>query len=31
MRSNRRIDIRFTTRQPSIIEMEDVVSPLKGK
>lgn len=31
MRSNRRIDIRFTTRQPSIMEMEDVVSPLKGK
>ncbi|MCI7616211.1 OmpA/MotB family protein [Desulfovibrio piger] len=31
MRSNRRIDIRFTTRQPSIMEMEDVVSPLRGK
>lgn len=31
MRSNRRIDIRFTTRQPSIMEMEDVVSPLKGE
>ncbi len=31
MRSNRRIDIRFTTRQPSIIEMEEVVSPLKGE
>jgi len=31
MRSNRHIDIRFTTRQPSIMEMEDVVSPLKGK
>ena len=31
MRSNRRIDIRFTTRQPSIMEMEEVVSPLKGK
>ncbi len=31
MRSNRRIDIRFTTRQPSIMEMENVVKPIKGK
>jgi len=31
MRSNRRIDIRFTTRQPSIMEIEDVISPLNEK
>ena len=31
MRRNRRIDIRFTTRQPSIMEMEEVISPLQGE
>lgn len=31
MRSNRRIDIRFTTRQPSIMEIEDVITPLNEK
>ena len=29
MRKNRRIDIRFTTRQPSIMEMQDVIKPLQ--
>ena len=29
MRKNRRIDIRFTTRQPSIMDMQDVLSPLQ--
>lgn len=29
MRKNRRIDIRFTTRQPSILEMEQVGTPFK--
>lgn len=28
---NRRIDIRFTTIQPTIMKMEDVVAPLKEK
>lgn len=31
MRSNRRIDIRFTTRQPSIIEWENATKPLRGE
>ena len=29
MRRNRRIDIRFTTRQPSIMDMQDVLTPLQ--
>lgn len=31
MRKNRRIDIRFTTRQPSILEMKQVGAPLRGE
>ncbi|MBM9520103.1 OmpA family protein [Desulforhopalus vacuolatus] len=31
MRKNRRIDIRFTTRQPSLMELRKVSEPLKGK
>lgn len=31
MRSNRRIDIRFTTRQPSIMELENAIKPLRGE
>ena len=28
---NRRIDIRFTTKQPTILKLEDVIAPLKEK
>lgn len=31
MRKNRRIDIRFTTRQPTIIELKRVSTPLRGE
>jgi flagellar motor protein MotB len=30
MRKNRRIDIRFTTRQPSLMELQQVSDPLRG-
>lgn len=30
MRKNRRIDIRFTTRQPSLMELEKVSAPMHG-
>lgn len=30
MRKNRRIDIRFTTRQPSLLELQQVSAPLHG-
>jgi len=30
MRKNRRIDIRFTTRQPSIMELQKVSAPMHG-
>ncbi len=30
LRRNRRIDIRFTTRQPTIMDMERTIAPLRG-
>lgn len=31
LRRNRRIDIRFTTRQPTIMDMEKAIEPIRGK